>query len=175
MNTRRWFLDTEFNEDGRTIDLISIALVSEDGLIYYAVSQEFDAEKCNEFVKQNVLPKLPPREDARTWKSRAEIAFDVQSFLLMPNGTKPEMWGYFADYDWVVLCQLYGPMMNLPKGFPFWCRDLKQLMEERGVKKEDLPPEDPAGEHNALADALWIRSAYEWIKKIPAGGDAIEN
>lgn len=165
MNTRRWFLGTEFNEDGRTIDLISIALVSEDGLVYYAVSEEFDAEKCNDFVKKNVLPKLPPR-DRRTWKPREQIARDVQSFLLL-GGTEPQVWGYFADYDWVVLCQLYGPMINLPKGFPFWCRDLKQLMEERGVKKEDLPSEDPAGEHNALADALWIRSAYEWIKRNP--------
>lgn len=34
-----------------------------------------------------------------------------------------------ADYDWVVLCQLYGTMMDLPKGWPMYCRDVKQLCD----------------------------------------------
>ena len=60
MSKRRWFLDTEFHDDGRIIDLISIALVAEDGKnFYYAVSTEFDQERCNDWVKANVLPKLP--------------------------------------------------------------------------------------------------------------------
>lgn len=61
----RYFLDTEFAEDGRTIDLISITIVAEDGREFYAVSTEFDAEKCNPWVKENVLPKLPPRNESR--------------------------------------------------------------------------------------------------------------
>jgi len=160
----RWFLDTEFNEDGRTIELISIALVREDGGFLYAVSKEFDPERCNDWVKANVLPKLPPR-DSHFWMTRAQIANDVQLALLHPLEGKPEIWGYFADYDWVALCQLYGRMVDLPKGFPFWCRDLKQLMQERGIEKADLPPEDPASEHDALADARWIRTAYLHITK----------
>lgn len=156
----KWFLDTEFNEDGRTIELISIALVAEDGRCYYAASTEFNRATCNEWVQANVLPKLPT-EDWR-WRDRATIARDIRMLLLgavLPEG-EPEIWGYFADYDWVVLCQLFGRMVDLPKGFPFWCRDLKQLMQDRGVEKKDLPAEDPASEHDALADARWIRAAY---------------
>jgi 3'-5' exoribonuclease-like protein len=165
VSVRRWFLDTEFYEDGRIIDLISIALVSEDGQFYYAVSEEFDAEKCNEWVRENVLPKLPPPP---LWMSRARIARDIRAILLAEDA-KPEIWGYFCDYDWVALCQLYGPMISLPKGFPFWCCDLKQLMAEHGVEKKDLPPEDTAEEHNALADARWIRGAYLHLaRRLPA-------
>lgn len=162
MDTRRWFLDTEFNEDGRTIDLISIALVAENGEAYYAVSEEFDAEKCNDFVKSNVLPKLPVR-GGDPWKSRDRIAKDVRT-LLLSSGNAPEVWSYFGEYDWVAVCQLYGPMVQLPRGFPMQCHDLKQLMEDWGAEETDLPPKDPAGERNALAGALWIRSAclYLW-------------
>lgn len=161
----RWFLDTEFHEDGRIIDLISIALLSEEGDCYYAVSNEFDPEKCNEWVKENVLPKLPPRASPLR-KSRAQIAGDIRAILLAEH-EKPEIWGYFCDYDWVVLCQLYGRMIDLPKGFPFWCRDLKQLMQDRGIEKKDLPAENAAKEHNALADACWIRDAYAAIVDTP--------
>ena len=38
----RYFYDTEFIDDGRTIELISIGVAAEDGREYYAVSTEFD-------------------------------------------------------------------------------------------------------------------------------------
>lgn len=154
----RWFYDTEFNEDGRTIDLISIAFVAEDGSFYYAVSTEFDADKCNDWVKANVLPHLPPRSSP-AWKSRAEIADDIRAFLLDDHRGKPELWAYFGDYDHVALCQLFGRMVDLPKGMPFLTLDLKQRMIERGVKKEQLPKQSGT-EHDALADARWARDAF---------------
>src|SRR3954452_23658432 len=38
---RRYFYDTEFIEDGTTIDLVSIGVVDETGREFYAVSTEF--------------------------------------------------------------------------------------------------------------------------------------
>ena len=54
----RYFIDTEFIEDGKTIDLISIGIVAEDGREYYAQSVEFDHRKASEWVKENVLLHL---------------------------------------------------------------------------------------------------------------------
>jgi hypothetical protein len=42
----------------------------------------------------------------------------------------PEFYGYYCDYDWVVFCWIFGKMNNLPKGFPMYCRDLKQTLDE---------------------------------------------
>lgn len=42
-----------------------------------------------------------------------------------------EFYAYFADYDWVVFCWLFGNMNSLPKGFPYYCRDLKQMLDEK--------------------------------------------
>ena len=59
----RYFYDTEFIEDGRTIELVSIGIVAEDGREYYAVSTAFDPSKANAWVRENVLDKLPSPRD----------------------------------------------------------------------------------------------------------------
>ena len=146
------FFDTEFIEDGKTIDLISIGMIRDDGKTYYAISSEFDESKANDWVKKNVLTKLgdAPR------KSRKQIAEEIIKF----TGEKPQLWAYFADYDWVALCQLYGTMMDLPEAFPMFCMDLKQLLVEKGnpkIKKQE------DGEHNALNDAVWVKETYDFI------------
>lgn len=47
----------------------------------------------------------------------------------IPN--KPEFWAYFGDYDWTVFCWIYGRMIDLPSGYPMYCKDLKQLLDEK--------------------------------------------
>ncbi|SRR6266567_475042 len=54
----RYFMDTEFIDDGKMIDLVSIGIVCEDGREYYAQSVEFDHRKASEWVKDNVLKHL---------------------------------------------------------------------------------------------------------------------
>ena len=44
---------------------------------------------------------------------------------------KPKFYGYYSDYDWVVFCWLFGKMIDLPKGFPMYCNDLKQILDEK--------------------------------------------
>lgn len=46
----------------------------------------------------------------------------------------PVFYAYFADYDWVVFCWLFGKMIDLPKGFPMYCIDLKQMLDEKANK-----------------------------------------
>ena len=46
----RYFYDTEFIEDGQTIELVSIGIVGENGSEYYAVSMDFDSAKANFWV-----------------------------------------------------------------------------------------------------------------------------
>lgn len=156
---KRYFFDTEFDEDGRTIDLISIGVVCEDGREFYAVSSEFDPAKCNDWVKEHVLPLLPPTDDVM-WMTRMEIKEALLDFI---GQDKPEFWAYYADYDWVALCQLFGRMLDLPKGWPMYCRDIKQMAADRG--HPILPPQVGA-EHNALQDARWNQQAYIYLERI---------
>jgi hypothetical protein len=146
---RFWF-DTEFIEDGRTIDLMSIGVVSEDGRTYYAETNDWIPGKASQWVRDNVIPHL--RRGAAI-KPRDVIARELVEFM----GEKPEIWAYYADYDWVALCQLFGTMMALPEGWPMYCRDVKQWADMLGNPRL---PKQTSQEHNALADAKWNREAW---------------
>lgn len=165
----RYFLDTEFIESGpgKPIQLVSIGIVSEDGRLFYRISGEFKAIDASKWVQDNVLNKLEMDLPRCTLK---KIADDLREFV---GDGKPEFWGYYADYDWVVFCQIFGAMIDLPKGWPMYCRDLKQWSDELGAPKL----ESPKGEHNALADAVWNLKLYQhlWAFKKTANGDSAQS
>jgi len=205
----RYWYDTEFIEDGKTIDLISIGIVAEDGREYYAISTAFNASKASDWVKKNVLAHLPPRspnpayesprivEEARAWRNRVDIALDLLAFCSPEKYGKPEFWGYYSAYDHVALCQLYGTMMGLPRGYKKCLNCGSSLTESneshhaaicngeivkipgwpmytRDIKQwcdelgnPELPKQDK-GEHHALADARWNRLAWEFLRDLAA-------
>lgn len=147
---RFWF-DTEFIEDGKTIDLISIGIKAEDGREYYAESAECDLSRAGDWVKLNVLPHIKGQTH-----TRATIADEIVEFV----GEKPEFWAYYGAYDWVVLCQLYGRMIDLPKTWPMWCRDIKQLCASIG---DPTLPFNKGTCHNALDDAIWTAECWRFL------------
>ena len=101
--------------------------------------------------------------------------------------TDVQFYGYFADYDWVVFCWLFGKMIDLPKGFPMYCIDLKQSLDEKAwktycnngtldsekdinkriefLKTKGTYPKQ-TNEHNALADAKWNYELYKFLNKL---------
>lgn len=144
----RYFYDTEFIEDGDTIDLVSIGIVDENGREYYAVSTEFNPDNAGDWVRRNVLDKLPSPADP-AWRSRERIRAEIVEFLTAP-GDRIELWAWVAAYDHVVLCQLFGDMRALPKPIPRWTHELKQRWEDLG---SPALPEMTDDAHDALVDA----------------------
>jgi hypothetical protein len=158
-----WF-DTEFFENGETIRLISIGVVAEDGRTYYAETLgATNWASSSMWLMENVLPHLTgPKIE------RSQIARDLIEFM----GEKPEIWAYYADYDWVALCQIFGTMLDLPKGWPMYCRDLKQLCDMSG---NPTLPKQGGTKHNALADARWNKQAWEWLRDRQNAFEAMES
>lgn len=168
----KYYIDTEFIEAPNFIELISIGIKCQDGRTLYAESSEFDKHKASDWVKENVISKL-------IWHNKEVIPFQATSrldkeytaygplkiitemILTFINDDIPEFWGYYADYDWVVFCWLFGSMIDLPSNFPMYCKDLKQLIDETG---KDLIL-DPINEHNALADAIWNEKLHLHLMK----------
>jgi hypothetical protein len=156
----RYFYDCEFIEDGRTIELVSIGVVAEDGREFYAVSSEFDPAKANEWVQRHVLDKLPPPGDS-AWRSRAQIRDDLFRYLRAP-GEPIELWAWIAAYDHVALAQLWGDMRALPREIPRFTHELRQQWEAAG---EPHVPPAPPDRHDALADARY--NLVRW-RSLPA-------
>lgn len=190
-------MDCEFIEDGRTIDLLSIGIVAEDGREYYGQSVEFDHRTASEWVKEHVLPHLQPcmwahvtHVDSRRfyenelnyhqghgqcidqtrglvhtcpWRTRKQIQRDILSFMDIEQYGKPELWGFYSAYDHVVFCQLFGRMIDLPKGFPMYTRDLKQWCDALG---NPWLPKQEVSEHHALADAKWNQLMWQMLHEM---------
>ncbi|HMF60232.1 MAG TPA: 3'-5' exoribonuclease, partial [Vicinamibacterales bacterium] len=93
--------------------------------------------------------------------SREDIRDNVLRFV--GGDESPEFWAYYADYDWVVFCWLFGRMIDLPKGFPMFCRDIKQRAVDLG---SPTLPEQSETEHHALADARWNREAWALLDSL---------
>jgi hypothetical protein len=150
--------DAEFIEDGHTIDLISVALVTLDGREFYRENSDADFSRASPWVHENVIPHLTGHAVPH-WVIREEIVDFVNQ-----DPTPPMFMGYYADYDWVAICQLFGTMLDLPTGWPKWCYDLKQLAFDKGNPRL---PQQAEGAHNSLHDARHNRDVYNFLMALP--------
>jgi hypothetical protein len=172
------FYDTEFLEDGRTIELISIGMVTEDGREYYAVNWNapWRRIKKHPWLMANVVPHLPQphgdwiRHMPNRWiidfhnsavKRHATIAAEVREFIQATPDV--ELWAWYGAYDHVALAQLWGPMMDLPAGVPMWTNDLRQEQCRLGGPRM---PEQEGAVHNALTDARHLLAVDRKLSEI---------
>lgn len=177
------YIDSEFIDDGKTIDLISIGLVSEDGRELYLQHSDFIASRASPWVKEHVFPSLSVcPNDAKDpdrlnswhygigecqlgecpWRTRQEIADEIYTFLDADEYGKPEIISWCGGFDFVAFCQLFGTMMDLPSSFPHYFKDLQYALDERGIPDHDLPVQEGAT-HNALSDAKYIKLVWEAV------------
>jgi hypothetical protein len=153
----RIFFDTEFIETPASVTLVSIGLVRDDGLTYYAESTDYDPETACPWMRENVLSKL---HGGAAVKTPIQIADGIRAFV----GSSPEFWGYEVSYDWYLLCRLYGGMLEVPGGWPNAAFDVSQFMMHTSTKRvKDRVPNDD--EHDALSDALWTRRLFNEVVK----------
>jgi hypothetical protein len=182
--------DLEFLEDGRTIELISIGMVCDDGREYYAVNSDAPWEKIreNDWLIRNVLPSLPitGRTSLDSYLKAPESSYPKPSLTLVGADTKDtrvkphwvianevrefiqavrpdvQLWANYGAYDHVCLAQLWGRMIDLPEGVPMFTNDIQQERARLGFNWDDLPKQD-SGEHNALADARHNQTVRRWL------------
>lgn len=183
----RIFYDTEFLEDAKTIDLISFgAYEPESGSTFYAVSNEFDTERvaAHDWLMKNVMNSIPHTQTTShrigtgqpvpdlvltpgpEVMSRAEMRDALLAWvksLLTPWEPQAELWAWYGSYDHVALAQLFGKMIDLPDEIPMFTMDIRQLHKMLGSPPM---PAQPAGLHNALADAKFNAVRYDYLGQL---------
>lgn len=156
--------------------LISIGMINDSGDLLYAVNADMDlaAVYAHPWLRTNVYPHLP-RTTARcrclaghldladpAVMSRPQIARMVADFITYRPS--PRLWGWYSDYDHVVLAQLFGTMAQLLAGIPQRTNDLQQEIDRMG--NPPLPSQEgPA--HHALADAMHIQRLRRLLGPMP--------
>lgn len=179
----RYFYDTEFFEDGKSINLISIGIVSEDGREYYAVNSNIDAVPIaqrvilHKWLMVNVVPNLPlkghlvPGFEFKLDKTNTcvkppfVIANEIRDFLSVNYDDSIELWAYYGAYDHIVLMQLYGSMIDKPAILPMWTHDIMQFAEPYNVSIGQAVQQTGTA-HNALDDARWTKAAWEYLNDL---------
>ncbi|WP_455289460.1 hypothetical protein [Cupriavidus necator] len=139
----RYFIDTEFT-DLKDSQLISVAIVGEDGREFYGERSDFERPLCSEFVCDIVLPQLGqfPGRSMTFTELRNELLAWLSAVPLKP---KPVLC-YDSDCDYLLLTELLGG--PLPRG---WRHENVFLK----IDAERLAQYVVAhgGEHHALYDA----------------------
>lgn len=190
-----------FKKKRHFIDLISIGIVCDDGREFYMVCSDYDFYKASEWVVDNVIAPIFREEvkgDARNHytidtfhkyygapveqikKSLLKFlgCYEIDQFTwAAPEGI--EMYGYYADYDHVLFCSIFGKMIDLPRKFPMYTRDLKQIIDEKAasigqldytkllVSGTDWKVVAPIGKNLVDIDSWPVSSKLELLKSLP--------
>jgi hypothetical protein len=143
----RVFVDTEF-ADFIDCDLISIALVADDGREFYGERSDFDMSICSQFVYAAVLPQLgqyPGRVFTRD-ELRAALLAWLDEF-----SEESERMLCFDYGDWELLCDL---LDEVPSGW--LALNVGELLDPHRMEEYYR---EHGGRHHALSDARANRYA----------------
>lgn len=175
----RVFFDCEFSGLRNDTTLISIGLVSSDGMQFYAELTDYNESHLNGWLTKNVLANLwcyapevaiPPHVDY-VHDNTLEVAKRLTAwFRRAAPFEKIEMWGDVLAWDWVLFCNLFGGPLDLPNEVFYIPFDLATLFAANFIDP-DINRETFAGvvlggqqrKHNALWDAQMIRACYDKV------------
>lgn len=160
----RIFFDTEFVETGENgvvcIELISVALVDDDGRELYLENALFDwdREMPDEFHRDHVRPHLlGPGHPS--WQTPDQMARSIETFV---GDRTPEWWARTGSYDFVALSGLWGRLLDRPQGWPTVYQDIKWLRIAKKVPKDKLPAQTGTA-HRAIDDARHNREVVHFL------------
>jgi len=147
----RYFLDTEFT-DFKDTQLISLAIVGENGDEFYGELTDFEKSACSDFVREIVLPQLG--QFPHRIMSRALLRSELLAWLHgVPLKPKPILcFDYSGDID--LVCDLIGG--PLPRGWKhenIYLRVSEERMAEYFAQH--------GGEHHALHDTRATRLPFK--------------
>jgi len=98
------------------------------------------------------------------WRTKEQIKNELVAFMDTEKYGYPELVGWCSAYDFVVFCQLWGTMMDVPRFIPHYMQDIQSLLDKESIT-DDMLPEQEGQAHNALADALQIKKILERLQK----------
>jgi hypothetical protein len=177
-----YFLSTESFIDKKVLEVISIALIAEDGREYYALNLDCNLLAADYQTKLDIIEPLPEKKDV-SWRTQEQIKSDLLHFI---HGHKGHPWYSSEDVeglkddpwfdkdvriwawsensnDYKSLQKFFGGEGNLPKWFPEYCNYLEEQWNWFGTS--ELPEKPQEAVYSALADARWRKIVFEEIRK----------
>jgi hypothetical protein len=152
----RIFVDTEFT-DFIDCDLISIALVADDGREFYAERTDFDRKACSAFVCEAVLPQLG-RYPERMF-SRSSLRSELHNWLRQ-FGRGTFCMDFHGDWDLLV-----DALDGVPEGW-----EALLVWDQADKVRLESYFQQFGGRHHALHDARALHYAMDG-KVVPSADE----
>ncbi len=166
------FFDTEFTGLRKDTDLISIGMVTEDDIEFYAEVSDYRKELLNDWLEENVIANLFGTVGYIT--NKHDLQYSIRNFF--KNYCKSEqgevvyMWSDCLAYDWVLFCDIFGSAFHIPKNVYYIPFDICTLFQLKGIdpdiNREEFSELSYKKKHNALLDARIIKACYEKLMKL---------
>ena len=168
----RIFFDFEFTGLHKATTPISLGMITENGHKFYAEFNDYDESQCDQWIKDNVIPKLTYSEYVHFFENDEEnksftIKQDKQTIsdaliTWLKQFKDIEFWGDTLAFDWVLFMDLYfmgEPSRKLPNNFngyqPYDMATVLKIWYHDPKKNRHLilGLDKNGGQHNALYDA----------------------
>lgn len=168
---RHVYIDTEFLRNDLTErGLVSLALTDDQGVDYYAINWEMDAESVHgdDWMRENVWPFLPHAGDGDVdWKHPdvrhyGDIREQVAAYFADTTATETRLYARNGAQDAVRLHGLWGHDWTImPEQIPRWFTDIYQLITAAG-NPDGIPEKSPHA-HHPLEDARHNRAVRQYL------------
>lgn len=161
----RVFLDTEFTKLTYP-DLISLALVSEDGREFYAERTDYNSSSCSDFVRETVLPLLGRVPGAAC--TNKELTDRVRAWFTALPEPATIIFDYETDWHLLAVAILGRPQKNPPDNFatPLYL-DSSAMTHPVFEQASHLSYSPDWPPHHALADARALMAGHRaWYQSM---------
>lgn len=182
------FFDTEFTGLHKDTSLISIGVVTETNLEFYAEFWNYDRAQINDWLWENVLRHLKFKKEVESLENKkfhggeprlVEVCgnkFFVREVLSewLEGLQEPiELVSDVCYFDMVLFIGIFGDAFSLPENVSPTCHDINQDIaaylgvyegEAFDVNREEfagIPEAERGTKHNALWDAKAIKMCYK--------------
>lgn len=173
MKITKLFFDTEFTGLHQKTTLISIGIISDDHLSFYAEFNDYDKTQVDDWIQENVIDKLMFNNVETCYKQndnliacKGDTKFVREKLLqYLSQFEFVKMISDCLSYDWVLFNNIFGTAFDIPKNIYYTPFDICTIFEIKGIDP-DINREEYAGivdvsdKHNAYHDALIIRLCY---------------
>ena len=179
MDTKLFF-DTEFTGLHQKTTLISLGIVSDDDRIFYAEFNDYDRTQVDNWLQKNVINNLTLKPNSSRITKSGNVYINgttikIRRSLLdwISKLDKIVMWSDCLSYDWVLINDLFGTALDIPKNISYIPLDICTMFALKGIDPDinreefvkELITEEPR-KHNALWDAYIIKMCHTKLMSI---------
>jgi hypothetical protein len=178
------FFDFEFTGLHKNTTPMSLGMVTEDGHKFYAEFNDYDKEQCDQWINENVVPKLKYNEYLHYFENddesktliikhdKSTISDAVKTWLAQFKNI--EFWGDCVAFDWVLFADLYfmgSPARKYPNNFTsYQAFDIFTVLSmkyhnPKTNRHKILGLDQNESQHNALYDAEITMKLYNRFVK----------